>query len=512
MKLGFAAVAAFAAALLGSCGGGGGDTPDPGPDTSLPVLNVTLSDDEKTVRIPEGGEATFGFTATYEGTSTQPIVADVTIDARRYRLVGTPTQSGNTYTVNFETVPFPAGGLTTSQIVFRLCTTAACTSVYPGSAKALILYLDVQFEDWQTLQRTAAHRGHVNVVYDSADFKKKWEFAAATGAQVGAVAATTDGVFLTENTSDGKFFAIGLDSTAGERRWRTDLGTDPASDPAYFDGNAYYTQTAADGTRRPQVFDALDGTRSVLPTYGTTAGRMNQPVPFANSLYLIAGQTGREAYSYNLANGTRTWRQNYGGVVWDKAAMAVDANYAYAFNGPSLVLLARGSGAVAATFANPDFTGGTVWNSAPILDGAGRVFASTRSREFTDASPIAAWSIASGARLWMSTELYSTAPALGQRFLFAVNPAQRRIDAINPANGTVVYSIAIPGTGALTGNLVATRRHLFVSTASDSYAFNIVNDAHPQAWTAAVGGKLAITPDNLLIISGGAKVTAYRLW
>ena len=512
MRLGFAAAAAFAATLLGSCGGGS-DTPDPGPDTDLATLAVTLSDTEKTVTIPEGGAATFSFTANYTGTSDEPIVADVVISARRYRIVGTPTQNGTSFTVNFETVPFPAGGLTTSQIGFRLCTTAACTRVYPGSVKSLTLYLDVQFADWQTQQRTAAHRGHVDAIYKHQEFgaAPKWEFTPTTGATVGAVAATKDAVFVTENTTDGKFFAVGIDSSAGARRWRVDMGTNPASDPAYVNNKVYYTSTAASGTRTPLAFDRLTGAQTALPAYDTTAGRMNQPVPFASALHLIAGAAGKVAHSYNLANGTLAWTRDYGGAVWDKAALAVDENYVYAFNGPSLVLLNRASGTVAASFDNTDFAGGTVWNSAPIL-GGNLVFASTRGRDFTDASPIAAWSIASGARRWISTELYSTAAALHNQYLFAVNPAQRRVDAIEPATGAIAYSIAIPGTGALSGNVVTSRSHLFVSTATNTYAFDLTAATRPQVWTTAAGGRLAITPDNLLIISNPAKVSAFRLW
>lgn len=514
MRLGFAAVVAFAATLLGSCGGGG-NTPDPGPDPDLPTLTVTLSEDEKTVTIPEGGAANFSFTASYSGTSSEPIVAKVTLAARRYRLVGTPTANGTTFTVNLETVPFPAGGLTTSQIGFALCTTAECTRIYPGSVKGLTLYLDVQHADWATQQRGAAHRGHVDAIYAHADFgaNPKWEFTAATGAQVGAVAATRDGVFLTESgAADGKFYAIGLDSSDGARRWRIDMGTNPASDPGFHNGKAYYTQTAASGTRSPLAVDGRAGTQTTLPAYDASTGRMNQPVPFANTLHLIAGAAGKVAHTYNLANSTLAWTRDYGGTVWDKAALAADANYVYAFNGPSLILLSRADGTVAATLGNPDFAGGTVWNSAPILDGTGRVFASTRSREFAEASPLAAWSIATAARLWQTTELYSTAPALSHEFLYAVNPAQRRVDALNPATGAIEFSIAIPGTGALTGNVVTTRSHLFVSTASDTYAFHLTAANRPQVWTKAVGGRLAISPDNLLLISSASKVTAYRLW
>ncbi|MFA6218208.1 MAG: PQQ-binding-like beta-propeller repeat protein [Erythrobacter sp.] len=510
MRVSRVAAAGLAAALLASCGGGNSDSG--GSGTTLPTLAVTLSETGQTVTVEEGGATTFGFGASYTGTSTQPVIADVIIDAERYRLAGTPTGTGTSFTVNLETIPFAPGGLTTSTIFFRLCADANCTSVYPGSTVAYTLNLDIRVSDWETAQRLADHRGYVDVNYLPADFIRRWQYTAAQGSRVGAAAAARGRVFLTEQAADGKYYALAINSSTGTLAWRIDMGTDPVSDPAYRDGSVYYTSSAASGTRAPMVVDAATGSVTALPAYDAPGGAMNQPVPFMDALFLIAGTNGMVAHAYDLVNGTLAWQRDFGGAIASSAALAVDEASVYAFAGPTIQVLSRTTGAVTTSFANPGFAGGSQYDAAPILDPAGRLIAFTLGKAYADASPISAWSIGSGAQLWTSALSYSAYPALGQTLVFAINPANRRVDAIDPATGAVSYSIAIPGTGALTGSVVSTRSHLFVSTATDSYAFDLVAANHAQAWTAAVGGRLAITPDNQLIISSDATVTSYRLW
>jgi hypothetical protein len=512
MRVPNVAAAGLAATLLASCGGSSTTTTG-GTDSSLPTLTVTLSDTQQTVNVDEGAStAAFSFTASYTGTSTQPVVANVTIDAERYQLVGTPTSSGTTFTVNLETLPYSPGGLTTSSIIFRLCTTSDCTSVYPGSLVAQTLYLDVKVKDWETYQRLADHRGFVDVNYKKEDFVRKWQYTTADGSSVGGAVAGRRQVFLTEHAADGHYYGLGIDSTSSSRLWRVDLGTDPVADPAYHDGKVYYIATASSGTKTPIVVDATAGTTTTLPAYSVAGASLGQPVPFGDALHFIAGTTGTIAHAYDLVNATLAWQHDFGGSVMQDATLAADSNYVYSFAGPTIELMSTAAGTPVASFANADFAGGSQWVSAPLLDPLGRVVAFTRSRDFTTETPLASWGIASGARRWISTELYSGAPARGNQYLFAVNTSQRRVDAIDPSTGAIAYSIAIPGTGALTGNLVASRSHLFVATDTDTYAFNLADATHPQDFTAAFGGKLAITPDNLLVISQGTTVTAYRLW
>lgn len=511
MRVPTIAAAGLAATMLASCGGGS-DTPG-GPDTSLPTLTVTLGAAEQTVSVVEGEAAKpFSFTASYTGTSSQPIVPAVIVNGERYKAVGTPTASGTTYTVNLETIPYSPGGLSTSSIVFRLCTTAECDKVYPGSTVAQTLYLDVKLKDWETYQRQADHRGHVDVNYKKEDFANKSEYVTTTGSTVGGSVAVRRKIFLTEKAADGHYFALGLDSTDATRLWRVDLGTDEVSDPAYFNGKVYYTATAASGTKTPFVVDANTGAVTALPAYTVSGTSMGQPVPYSGGLHFIAGANGMVAHAYDLATRTLAWQHDFGGAIMRDATLAVDANYVYAFAGATIELMSRTTGAAVSSIVNADFTGGTRWQSAPILDPAGKLLALTQAKDFATATPLAMWDIATGAREWLSTQTYSGAPARGHEYIFAVNAAQRRIDAITPATGAIAYSIAIPGTDALTGNVVSTRSHVFVSTASNLYAFNLTTATHPQDFTAAFGGKLTITPDNLLVVSGGTKVRTYRLW
>ncbi|QKG71892.1 outer membrane protein assembly factor BamB family protein [Erythrobacter mangrovi] len=510
MRVSHVAVAGLAATFLASCGGGSSN--GGGGGNNLPVLTVTLSEAEQTVTVPDGGSTTFGFGASYTGTSSEPIIADVVINAERYRLVGTPTGSGTSFTVNLETIPFSPGGLTTSSIFFRLCADEDCERIYPGSSAAYTLNLDIQVADWETAQRLADHRGYVNVNYKREDIVRRWQYTAADGSSFGAAAAGRGRTFLTELAADGKYYAVSLNTSSGTRNWRIDMGTDVLSDPAYRDGKVYYTSTAASGTKTPMVVDAVDGTATTLPAYNAPAGEMNQPVPYMDALFLIAGANGMVAHAYDLVNGTLAWQRDFGGAIMQSAAVAVDSSSVYAFAGPTIEILSRTTGNPTGSLANPEFAGGAQYAAAPVLGPDSRLFAFALSKSYTDASPISAWSLTSGNKLWTSAASYSAYPVYGQTLLFAINPAERRVDALQPDTGAVAYSIAIPGTGALTGSVVSTRSHLFVSTASDSYAFDLNSATRAQDWTAAVGGRLAITPDNQLIISSGTRVTSYRLW
>lgn len=84
---------------------------------------------------------------------------------------------------------------------------------------------------------------------------------------------------------------------------------------------------------------------------------------------------------------------------------------------------------------------------------------------------------------------------------------------IDVASGSVVSSISLGADkGNLTSNIVLTAGHLFVSNEREVFAVDLQQANTPVVWTGARGGyNLAITPDNLLIVSNAANVVAYKL-
>ena len=516
MRVALVAAVSTAAFLTTSCGGGGGNGPSTGGSAPTPTLAVTLSKSSADVTVAEGETANFGFTASYTGSSSQPVIADISIDGKRYALDSTPSVSGSNFTIKLKTMKFAPGGQTTSKVTFRLCTSGACSTIYPGSTQTFTVNLDVQLKDWATFQRDPAHTGYVAAAYDAADFKKVWEWAPQAGHQVNAAATGAGAVYLTETrtVASGSENTVAINTADGSLRWRKSVLGDVASDPAFANGFVYITPASSYpyGPEAVLKLDATTGTVNPVGNYQSYNTRLNQPVLFSNSLYLVAGYTGQSTIAVDLNNKQIDWQQFISGTFSsDNEALAVDDSYVYSFIGPQLAVLDRATGGIALTIANPDFQGDSIWDSGPILDGKGNVFAFSRARSFTTATPLAGYSVASASQIWLTSEFYATAPVYDGAYLYAANPAKHRVDAIDPANGSVVYSIDVPGTGAFISNIVATASHLFISTASNVYAFDLKENDHPLAWQSDAGGRLAITADNFLIISSANKVTAVKL-
>ena len=138
---------------------------------------------------PEGRPASFNITGNYSGTSSQPVVADVQVSDARFALDGSPTVSGSAVQVPLKVAPnLPRGRVATSVRV-RLCTTVACDVVYPGSTQTISVNLDVQFKDWETQQRDAAHTGYVAAAYKTENFAQPLSGHAAGSGRWHGVAA-----------------------------------------------------------------------------------------------------------------------------------------------------------------------------------------------------------------------------------------------------------------------------------------------------------------------------------
>ena len=94
------------------------------------------------------------------------------------------------------------------------------------------------------------------------------------------------------------------------------------------------------------------------------------------------------------------------------------------------------------------------------------------------------------------------------------------LSAINASDGSVLWSTRLPetpndfGEDPLVGNVIVTENLAFVSSASKTWAIDIESPEHSIVWEADTGGRLTLTPDNLLLTTNvpfDAKLTAYRL-
>ena len=514
---------------LAGCGGGGGSsggTPSGGATPTPPViatLNVSLSSPSASLAMAEGGKANTGFVATYSGTPSGAVVADVQIAGNRVALNGAPVASGNSYDVKLVTGDFPVGGLTATQVQFRLCTDAACGTVYPGSTQTFTVNTNVTLKDWATFQRDAAHTGYVAVKYDASKFPTAalWSVARDSN-KPSAIGARTGSVYANFPGSSGSLVTRSINATSGLVQWSYDTGPNGYfSAPSYANGRVISaTMNISSGTIPMQVLDASDGRVLRVLNYASQFARAGAPVPFDDKLYHQAGYYGNVVYGFNAAAGTEEWSRLAGsqlGGVSEGESVAVDAQYVYFYRADSLFILNRADGSTFKQIADPFFSSaglsyfGTYYG-APILDGRGNIFTFSDNRGPTQPRPLIAFALSQPAFVWRTSNSYVGQPALRGNRLYAPRSGTTIVDVIDTATGAVTASIDV-GTGKpnLTSNIVVTESHIFVGSDTETYAIDLNAAGNPVVWTVARGGDLAISPDNLLVISANAGVFAYKL-
>ncbi|MXO85564.1 PQQ-binding-like beta-propeller repeat protein [Altererythrobacter aurantiacus] len=501
--------------LLAGCGGDDGSSRPP-TGGSTPNLNVTLSQTSANVSVEEGASAKFGFTANYSGSTSSPIVADVAIGGRRYVLDGAPVQSGSSYTVNLSTVPLAAGGATTSEVQFRLCTTAACSTVYPGSTKTFTVNLDVKLGDWGMFQRNAAHTGYVAARYEPADFEDSWSWAPADGNTL-EMSATRGSVFVTERQYFGTSVVHALRASDGSIRWTRSLGEQAyVSGPSFSDNRVFITSMQNSSDNNPQwVLDASSGTLLQQMQFGSQWHDFAQPTVFDGSVYVAAGYYGNEVYNFDYVAGTLLWQASgTGGNIWDGQSVAADQDYVYYYSGAFMDVFDRSTGGKITSMADPNFEWrGYGWDGAPIIGTDGLVFGFSSPRMYNSETKLAGYSLPQRRQIWISENSYTTAPAFANGRLFAARHGLQLIDAINQATGSVAFSVAFPDSETANSNIVIASNLLFVSSASKTYAFDLSQTNYPIVWQRDGGARwLAISPDNQLLIGDDKHIAAVSLY
>jgi hypothetical protein len=513
MKFAHLGAVVFGALTLAACGG---DDNSSGSTPTISTLNVTLSAPSVDVIVQEGGSATFSVTANYTGTPSGTVFADVQFKDRRFALAGNPAGNGSSYGVDFKTVDLPAGGKTATEVTFRLCTDANCTGVYPGSTKTFTVNLDVRLEDWGTFQRNGAHTGYVAANYDVANFTKVWE---VTGNRLFPPAATADTVLVTMVEQQGTSYPTlvrALSTADGTEKWKYDLGSQSyVSGPAVAGGLVHVTSMESSSGSNPQwVFDLATGAFKQQMHFASQWSSFNQPVPFSHSVYLASGYYGNVVYAFDPIAGAKRWDVNgSGGKIWDGQSPAVDGQFVYYYSGTALDVIDRNTGVIVRSIADPDWSwGGYSWQSAPVLDGKGKVFLFSSDRGFATPSNIMSFDTTAGTVGWKSTAQYNTAFAYANGTIYAVRSDAHVLSAIDAESGSIKWSTPLPTSDAFTGNVVVAGRHAFVSTDGQTWAIDLKSDGHKVVWSAPTGGKLAITPGNLLLTVQNTKMTAYKLF
>lgn len=505
------------AMLVSGCGGGGTPTPAPTPTTA--PLTVTLSANSATVAVREGGSAQFGFDVAIGGLAGRQAFGDVSVTDRRIVVEQISGHHSPNMQVRLATRAFPAGGQQQSSATFRLCEDAACNTVYPGTTRTFTVDLSVTLDDWAMFQRNAAHTAYLAVDYDPARFAKAWEWTPLDGSSPRPVSAEAGTVFISEGEDlnpglDPNDRLTALNAATGAVRWQRDLGNNfDVSGPTLGNGKLYLTLVANDNTRSLVLVDKQNGALVASSSFASQLVQYPQPTLQGDQVFVAAGFYGGEVTAYNATTGAKQW-ENFGSTgSTGGQALAVDGSNIYFFGGNGISVMSRANGAVVRTISNPFHvaSGAYRYDGALMLDGQGGAYAfrALRTWPYTPL-PLVRLDVTGGSGAqWQTGIQHVGHPALAGDRLFALYDGQRAIHALDTATGEIRDAIIVPGTSPLRYNIIATPYLLFVSTQTDVYAFS--RGTRAMVWTAPTGGMLAITPDNLLVVSGEKIVTAYRL-
>ena len=368
------------------------------------------------------------------------------------------------------------------------------------------------------------------VSFSSSAFTHAW--AITTPNAPSEVAARPGSVFYNVTQADGRVVTRAISTSNGSPLWGYDLGQGnfppgniPADarpfGPAYANGRvASMSYNSTSTAASLQVMNATTGGYISSPTYSAQGSAGSVPTPVGDELFFAAGYYGNAVYAANSATGDSLWRTvdagQYGGYVMEGESVAVDQSYVYFFKAGALNVLARRDGALVQSIQNPFFSKNGLsyygaYIGAPVLDGNGRIFTFSDNYSGEEALPIAAFSIKSDKPLWRTSHAYTGQPAVRGNRLYAVRSSSTTVDIIDVSTGLVTGSMDVGGASNITSNVVVTDSHLFVASATTTFAVDVTKSNFPVVWSTSFGGRLAVTPDNYLVISTLNGLRAVRL-
>jgi hypothetical protein len=348
--------------------------------------------------------------------------------------------------------------------------------------------------------------------------------------------AKTGSIFFNVAHSNGNLFTTSVSTTSGSRLWEYDLGywgyqNVPKNmrpfGPAYANERVESIRSNLSSSASPiDVLNANNGAYISSPTFQAQGYKGGVATPVGNDLFFSAGYYGNEVYSVNAATGAKNWSnvytKQYGGYVMYGESVSADQSYVYFFNAGSLFVLQR-DGQLIKSITNQFFSKNGLsyfgeYDGAPILDGNGHIF--TFTDNYVDDStyplngtalPIAGFSLASDNAVWRSSHSYVGQPAVHGNKLYAVRASSTIVDALDVDTGLIVASVDVGGSDNLTSNVVLTDSHMFVSSNKTVFAISLNNTNLPVVWTSPFGGRIAITPEDYLIVTTFTGIHAVKL-
>jgi hypothetical protein len=357
---------------------------------------------------------------------------------------------------------------------------------------------------WTTYQGNALHTGYVPVTLTAAEFKRAWSKAVGTGEVLNPVTEADGMVYVTNQSyfQDAGLFV--LSAKDGSMLWSTSFpDIYSVNPPAYDDGNVYLQTDNNGGDTWVWGYEASSGTLLFRSPADSQWERYYAPTIVDHTLYMDGGTYGG-MYSFNGKTGAQNWFDTLN--QYDQWTPAVDATFAYAYIGnqyggdAGLNIVDRKSGTTVGLIADPNFGwNGYDMNVAPAVGSQGDALVYNAGR-------LVSFDLAGRTLRWQQSTGFNSQPAVAPGVVYAIQNGL--LSVRDEATGAPLWSVGV-GADTLSGPVVVTDSHVFVSGAAGTYAIDL--GTHQLAWSDPATGLLAVSEGTLYIAGADGNLTAVSL-
>lgn len=360
----------------------------------------------------------------------------------------------------------------------------------------LLSGLAMASDQWAMNQANPAHTGYMPVTIDPNKITLRWK-KQVSAAALSPVTVAAGSVFVSD---PGYFNAQHLYAIKknGQLAWgKTFSNIFSVNPPSYADGKVY-VQTGNHGSDTYlRAYRVISGDLVFQAPHEAQWERYLAPTIYKGSVYINGGYYGG-MYSFDGAKGKQNWF--YSGLPQtDNWTPAVDEKWAYTYLG-KLYAINRITGKPAFTISNLGQQ-----PQVPMLGGLNDVFVvdgGMLSKFETDTRKIA----------WQKTygfnEDYTGQPALANAVIY-VGTTQGSLVALDQSTGKTLWAWKNTVKDSVINNVVATKSHVFFTTANKVYAVDL--KTRQNVWSYPASGHLALGESALYIASANGKLTAFRL-
>lgn len=369
--------------------------------------------------------------------------------------------------------------------------------------KGVLVLADVTAEKpgtWPMFQADARHTGHLGITVNPAAFRLKWQRDIGNGKSLNPVSAGDGKVFVSLLTYfDDVTSLFALRSSDGATLWSKGFGSVfSVNPPSYAYGNVYVQTGDHASDTWLHAFDGDTGDVLFKVPHEAQWERYLAPTLYDGKAYVNGGYYGG-MYGFDAYSGDQLWFVDL--PQYDEWTPAVDADHAYAYVGdydPGLYVRDRATGASSYFVSDPGFDwDGWSMYLAPVLGDHDDVIAIHDGR-------LISFDTASHAIRWQVQSQFTGQPSLAQGRIYAIDGGRLRV--LDEVTHAEIWSWQADD-GDLTGPMIVTDSHVFVSTSGSVHAVSLAS--HQPVWSYGVGGSLAYADDTLYVAGQDGTLTAF---